>query len=189
MWLHLRETTVKIDSPTSVRPVRNVPLWASKGKKTPKKQWFNDYWCVPGNLFSCILSSWTLDVCCIYKYMYVFLSCLQRWLGNQSMCTCMYVCMQGHMYICRDEDILKVHHQYGDQYFSCTVYTHIDASYKEVLGSLLQHSTSAPQPSSFCTQGTVHQARAGEAVGVPQAGSSPSSQLWSGWDTKETTGL
>lgn len=69
------------------------------------------------------------------------------------------------------------------------IYTHIDASYKKVLGSLLQHSTSAPQPSSFCTQGTVHQARAGEAVGVPQAGSSPSSQLWSGWDTKETTGL
>lgn len=56
---------------------------------------------------------------------------------------------------------------------SLIIYTSIDASCKGVLDCLLQHSTSAPQPFSPSTQGTVHQARAGEAVGVPQAGSSP----------------
>lgn len=51
--------------------------------------------------------------------------------------------------------------------------TGLDASHREVVYCLLKLSTSAPQPFSACTQGTMHQAQAGEAVVAPQAGSSP----------------
>lgn len=56
---------------------------------------------------------------------------------------------------------------------SLIIGTLIDASHREVVDCFLQLSTSAPQPFLPCTQGTVHQARPGEAVGAPQAGSSP----------------
>lgn len=52
------------------------------------------------------------------------------------------------------------------------IYRYTDAGHREVMDYFLQHLTSAPQPFFHCTQGTVHQAWAGETVGLPQAGSS-----------------
>ncbi|CAB1446090.1 unnamed protein product [Pleuronectes platessa] len=49
----------------------------------------------------------------------------------------------------------------------------MDSCHRQVVDCFLQRSTSARQQVLPCTQGTVHQARLGEAVGVPQAGSSP----------------
>lgn len=86
-----------------------------------------------------------------------------------------------HVYVCR-VTCAHTHTRMG-KCIQCTISmgicisliigTLIDASHREVVDCFLQLSTSAPQPFLPCTQGTVHQARAGEAVGAPQAGSSP----------------
>ena len=70
---------------------------------------------------------------------------------------------------------------------SLKIGTCVDAGHRSG-GLLLQLSTPAPQPFSPSTQGTVHQAWARE--GSRSASGwvfTTSSQLWSSWDTKETT--
>lgn len=85
------------------------------------------------------------------------------------------VSMHGHVHTHRDMRIGKSF-QYTINMGICISHiigTGIDASHREVVDCLLKLSASAPQPFSACTQGTVHQAQAGEAVVTPQAGSSP----------------
>lgn len=121
MWLHLRETTVKIDSLSDLFQLCHCGL-KKANQKTIKKN--------------------------------------------------IHVCMY-----------TGSHAQHARKYIQYTINmgirisliknTAIDVCCREVLDCLFQLLTSAPQLFLLCTQGTMHQARAGEAVGVPQAGSSP----------------